>query len=212
VTPEEVAGRVQAGLGSLGFPRAGAGPVSAVGSGGGIDSRLAGGVSSSVECEVSQSVATVTVPAAGWLAALEFARDELGCDFFDWLTAVDEQDAGLAVVAHVYSLAGRHHLLLRTVLAGEPRLASAAGVYRGAAWHERETGEMFGVEFDGHPRPGRLLLPDSFEGHPLRKDFPLAARAVQEWPGAKEPGEREAAGRGRRRVAAPGVPEGWAAP
>jgi NADH-quinone oxidoreductase subunit C len=71
---------------------------------------------------------------------------------------------------------------------------------------------MFGVEFDGHPRPGRLLLPDSFEGHPLRKDFPLASRAVQEWPGAKEPGEREAAGRGRRRVAAPGVPEGWAAP
>jgi NADH-quinone oxidoreductase subunit C len=212
VTPEEVAGRVQAGLGRLGFPRAGPGPVSEAGSGGGLDSHLANGVSSSVECEVSQSVATVTVPAAGWLAALEFARDELGCDFFDWLTAVDEQDAGLAVVAHVYSLAGRHHLLLRTLLLGEPRLASVTGVYRGAAWHERETSEMFGVEFEGHPRPGRLLLPDSFEGHPLRKDFPLATRATDEWPGAKEPGEREAARRGRRRVAAPGVPEGWATP
>jgi len=165
-----------------------------------------------VECEISQSVATVTVPAAGWLAALELARDELGCDFFDWLSAVDEGDAGLAVVAHLYSLAGRHHLLLRTVLAGEPRVASATGVYRGAAWHERETGEMFGVEFSGHPQPGRLLLADSFEGYPLRKDFPLAARAVQDWPGATEPGERGAAGRGRRRVAAPGIPEGWAVP
>jgi NADH-quinone oxidoreductase subunit C len=150
-------------------------------------------------------VATVTVPATGWLAALEFAREELGCDFFDWLTAVDEQDAGLAVVAHVYSLAGRHHLLLRTVLAGEPRLASATGIYRGAAWHERETQEMFGVEFDGHPRPGRLLLPDSFEGHPLRKDFVLASRVAKPWPGAKEPGESGTSS--RRRPRAPGVPD-----
>jgi NADH-quinone oxidoreductase subunit C len=152
-------------------------------------------------------VATVTVPAAGWLAALEFARDELGCDFFDWLTAVDEQDAGLAVVAHVYSLAGRHHLLLRTVLAGEPRLASAAGVYRGAAWHERETAEMFGVDFVGHPHLVPLLLPDGFEGRPLRKEFVLAARAVKPWPGAKEPGESDHDAPARRRTLPPGVPD-----
>lgn len=158
---------------------------------------------------------TVTVPADSWLALLALARDRLGCDFFDWLGGVDEAGAGVAVLAHVYSLAGRHHLLLRTVLAGDPpRLPTATGVYRGAAWHERETGEMFGVIFDGHPGPGPLLLPDGFEGHPLRKDFPLAARAAQEWPGAREPGEPAEPGqpvRGRRRAVPPGVPEGWPA-
>ena len=139
------------------------------------------------------------------MTALACARDELGCDFFDWLTGVDELDAGVAVLAHVYSLAGRHHLLLRTVLAGEPRLASAAGIYRGAAWHERETHEMFGIDFDGHPGPAPLLLPDGFEGHPLRKDFVLAARVAKQWPGEKEPGGASP----RRRVRPPGVPEGW---
>ena len=57
---------------------------------------------------------------------------------------------------------------------------------------------MFGIEFDGHPNLVPLLLPDGFEGHPLRKDFVLAARAAKAWPGAKEPGESE-----RRRAAEP---------
>ena len=54
-----------------------------------------------------------------------------------------------------------------------------------------------------------LLLPDGFAGHPLRKDFPLAARAAQDWPGAREPGERATSARSRRRLVPPGVPEGW---
>ena len=135
--------------------------------------------------------------APGRVPALACARDELDCDFFDWLTGVDELDAGVAVLAHVYSLAGRHHLLLRTLLAGEPRLATATGVYRGAAWHERETHEMFGVVFDGHPGLDPLLFPEGFEHVPLRKNFVLAARRDQDWPGAKEPGEDR--GRARRR-------------
>ncbi len=160
-------------------------------------------------CEVSQGTVTVVVPPAGWLTALAFARDDLGCDFFDWLSAVDELDAGLAVVVHVYSLVGRHHVLLRTVLPpGSWAMPTATGIYRGAAWHERETHEMFGVVFDGHPGPGPLLLPDGFEGHPLRKDFVLAARVAKEWPGAKDPGDR-VGGRGGRRLPPPGVPEGW---
>jgi NADH-quinone oxidoreductase subunit C len=174
------------------------------------------GLEAAVESPAGAGAVTVTVPAGRWLALLGLARDQLGCDFFDWLSAVDESAAGVAVLAHVYSLAGRHHLLLRTVLAGDqPRLPTATAVYRGAAWHERETQEMFGVLFDGHPGPGPLLLPDGFEGHPLRKDFPLAARAAQEWPGAQEPGEPAESGaesrRGRRRAAPPGVPEGWPA-
>jgi NADH-quinone oxidoreductase subunit C len=160
-------------------------------------------------CKVSQGTVTVLVPPAAWLDALLFARDELGCDFFDWLSAVDELDTGLAVVAHVYSLAGRHHLLLRTLVApGSPALPTATGIYRGAAWHERETHEMFGVDFTGHPGLAPLLLPDGFEGHPLRKDFVLSARVAKDWPGAKDPGDDAGRARAGRRPP-PGVPEGW---
>ena len=57
------------------------------------------------------------------------------------------------------------------------------GVFAGADWHEREAWEMFGVTFTGHPRLRHLYLPTEFEGHPLRKDFPLLARVVTPWPG-----------------------------
>jgi len=161
--------------------------------------------------EESYGMLTVDVPAAAWVEAMTFARDELGCTFFDWLTAVDELDDGFSVVAHVWSLAERHHLLLRTrVPRDQPRLATATGVFRGASWHERETYEMFGIAFDGHPHLVPLLLPEEFEGHPLRKEFVLAARAAKPWPGAKEPGETEheaARAPGRRRTVPPGVPD-----
>lgn len=86
-------------------------------------------------------------------------------------------------------------------------LPTAVGVYAGAAWHERETHEMFGIGFDDHPHLVPLLLPESFEGHPLRKDFVLAARVAKAWPGAKEPGESEHGGPKRRTMLPPGVPD-----
>jgi len=165
-----------------------------------------------------------------WTAALVSARDE-GFDFFDWLTAVDESDAeenpGFDLVCHLMnSSTGRGALarvLVRTrVPIGQPA-GSATGVWPGAAWHERETHEMFGIDFDGFDdgsglglRP--LLLPNGFEGTPLRKSFVLASRASKPWPGAKEPGEgsgesgppaagAHAAKPGRRKVAPPGVPD-----
>jgi NADH-quinone oxidoreductase subunit C len=163
---------------------------------------------------------TVDVPRAFWVAALTSARDELGFTFFDWLTAVDQLDAdvepGFDVVCHLWSLPRREHLLLRTrVPAAEPVLDTATGVFAGASWHERETFEMFGLDFAGHPHLVPLLLPDGFEGHPLRKDFVLAARAAKAWPGAKEPGESDAEGGAgspsRRKTRPPGVPdpEAW---
>jgi NADH-quinone oxidoreductase subunit C len=86
-------------------------------------------------------------------------------------------------------------------------LASIVGVYPGAAWHERETYEMFGVDFPGHPGLTPLLLPPEFEGHPLRKDFVLASRVAKPWPGAKEPGESHVEGTTRRQpMRPPGVP------
>ena len=161
-------------------------------------------------CAAEEGTVTIEVPREDWLAALAFARDTAGCDFFDWLTAVDEQDNGLAVVVHLYSIEDRQHLLVRTLVPrDDPVLPTATPLFRGAAWAERETHEMFGVVFDGHPDLVPLLLPEGFEGHPLRKDFPLAARAAQDWPGAREPGEGETSARSRRRLVPPGVPEGW---
>jgi len=163
---------------------------------------------------------TVDVPRGSWVDAMTTARDDLGFGYFDWLTAVDQLDApddaggpGFDVVAHLWSLADRAHLLLRTrVPADAPVLATATGVFAGASWHERETFEMFGITFEGHPNLIPLLLPDGFEGHPLRKDFVLAARVAKAWPGAKEPGESDAepggaASPGRRKTRPPGVPD-----
>ncbi|MEV0256460.1 NADH-quinone oxidoreductase subunit C [Streptomyces sp. NPDC050732] len=158
--------------------------------------------------EESYDVLTVDVPPASWTTALETARTTLSCTYFDWLSAVDEPGTGFRVAAHVVALSPVRRLLLRTTVAHDaPVLASAVGVYAGAAWHERETHEMFGVTFEGHPGLTPLLLPDSFEGHPLRKDFVLAARVAKAWPGAKEPGESEHGGPKRRQMLPPGVPD-----
>ena len=160
--------------------------------------------------------AEVDVAPEAWVAEVTAARDR-GFDYFDWLTAVDQLDdtdaPGFDVVTHLWCLERREHLLLRTrVPSAEPVLPTVTGVFAGAAWHERETYEMFGIDFAGHVDLRPLLLPDGFEGHPLRKDFVLAARAAKAWPGAKEPGESDAdahggASPGRRKTRPPGVPD-----
>ncbi|WP_426404071.1 NADH-quinone oxidoreductase subunit C [Streptomyces sp. R-07] len=161
--------------------------------------------------EQAYDLLTVDVPPASWLAALTTARDELGCTYFDWLSAVDEPGTGFRVCAHVVSLGGGRprRLLLRTTVPHDaPVLPTAIEVYAGAGWHERETHEMFGVDFAGHPHLVPLLLPENFEGHPLRKDFVLAARVAKAWPGAKEPGEsHDGGGPKRRQMLPPGVPD-----
>ncbi|MEU6452971.1 NADH-quinone oxidoreductase subunit C [Streptomyces sp. NPDC047065] len=158
--------------------------------------------------EESYDVLTVDVPPTSWIAALETARDRLGCTYFDWLSAVDEPGTGFRVAAHVVALGPVRRLLLRTTVPHEsPALPTAVAVYAGAAWHERETHEMFGVEFADHPALDHLLLPEGFEGHPLRKDFVLAARVAKAWPGAKEPGESDHGGPRRRQMLPPGVPD-----
>lgn len=163
-----------------------------------------------------------------WMAALSAARDE-GFDFFDWLTAVDEtdaeEDAGFDLVCHLMnsstgqlSHGSLARVLIRTRVPNGQSAPSMTGLWAGAAWHERETYEMFGIDFDGFEdgtglglRP--LLLPNGFDGTPLRKSFVLAARASKAWPGAKEPGEAAPAHAGasdkpgRKKINAPGVPD-----
>ena len=165
------------------------------------------------------------VPGARWIEAMTAARDDLGCAYFDWLSAVDELEEGFSVIAHVWSVPQRFGLLVRTLVPrADPRIPTATGVFAGASWHEREAAEMFGLVFADHPNPQPLLLPDGFEGNPLRKEFVLAARAAKAWPWAKEPGESSEPGHAprpegprpagtragapaRRKVTAPGVPD-----
>ncbi len=65
----------------------------------------------------------------------------------------------------------------------DPRIGTWSATYAGAAWHEREAHEMFGIAFDGNHDLRHIYLPSEFEGHPLRKEFPLLARVVKPWPG-----------------------------
>lgn len=154
---------------------------------------------------------TVDVPAESWVEALRTARDTLGCGFFDFLSAVDMLDDGLDVVAHVAAphIGNVDSVLLRARVPRDgARIACVCPVYAGAGWHERETHEMFGIDIVGHAQLDPLLLPDGFEGHPLRKDFVLASRVAKPWPGAKEPGESDdTAAPSRRRTRPPGVPD-----
>jgi NADH:ubiquinone oxidoreductase subunit C len=137
---------------------------------------------------------TVEVPVEQWAPSVRTARDGLGCDFFDFLTAVDDP-TGLRVVCHLVSLEPFDHVLLRTVLPqSDPVIASVGSLFDGAGWHERETAEMFGITFLD-PSGERLdlpplLLPPGYQGHPLRKEHQLGARLERPWPGDKGPGGR----------------------
>jgi NADH:ubiquinone oxidoreductase subunit C len=73
----------------------------------------------------------------------------------------------------------------------EPIAPTVSDLFPTSDWHERETAEMFGIRFEGHPQPVKLLLSEPFEGHPLRKDFPLMTREAKPWPGAVEGEEEE---------------------
>jgi NADH-quinone oxidoreductase subunit C len=152
---------------------------------------------------------TVDAPPDRWSALVRAAHDEMACDFFDWLSAVDELDGGFVIVAHVWSTGGRYGFLLRTrVPRGTPSVDSVVALYPGAAWAERETHEMFDIDFAGHPDLRPLLLPAEFDGHPLRKDFVLASRVAKAWPGAVEPGEStESTAPRRAPMRPPGVPD-----
>ena len=127
--------------------------------------------------------------------------DGVRCRFFTFLSAVDRSEVaddpgGLEVLLHVYSPDYTIHATVHVpVDADEPRCPSISGVYEGALWHERETHEMYGIDFEGHPRLVNLYLPEDFEGHPGLRSFKLPTRVVKDWPGAKDPEEAAAGGR-----------------
>ncbi len=156
----------------------------------------------------------MSIPREDWVTTVTAARDA-GAGFFDVLTAVDHEDDGIEVVLHLWDPMAREHHLLRTLCPVEDlHVPSLIAVFAGAAWHERAVAELFGITFDGHDT-APLLLPAGFEGHPLRKDFVLAARAAKAWPGVKEPGESTAdvgGSRPKRRAQPLGARPDWPRP
>ncbi|MGH2739903.1 MAG: NADH-quinone oxidoreductase subunit C [Actinomycetota bacterium] len=136
--------------------------------------------------------AVVRVTPGRYVELIQLLRDdaELAFDFLDFVSGVDRREEGeglgFDVVVQVYSVARRHRARVKVVCDGrDPHCPTLAELYPGAIWHERETWELFGIVFDGHPQLVKLLLPEQFEGYPLRKDFPLTTRLAKPWPGAE---------------------------
>jgi NADH-quinone oxidoreductase subunit C len=141
--------------------------------------------------EISNGQLTVFVPREKYAEVGRHLRECGRCrfDYFDFLSAIDwESEGRFEVISHLYSLRRDHHLNYKTAVpADDPTVPTLSGIWRGANWHERETFELFGIEFEGHPHLVKLVLPEAFEGYPLRKSFALMTREAKEWPGLKEP-------------------------
>jgi NADH-quinone oxidoreductase subunit C len=121
---------------------------------------------------------TVVVPSQHIVRAAEFLASEpsLRFKFLSDLTTVDRfpLEPRFELNYHLLSIERNLRLRLRVRLPGmEPVVASVTGVWPTANWHERENFDLFGIRFQGHPDLRRILMPDEWEGHPLRKDYPV---------------------------------------
>jgi NADH-quinone oxidoreductase subunit C len=127
--------------------------------------------------------AHVTVSAQRIIATLEACRDQLGFELLDSLTAVDywpKESPRFYVIYLLTSVTKNLSLTIRVPVNGDqPEVPSASGVFASANWREREVWDMFGIRFEGHPDPRRILMPTNWEGHPLRKDYPLGYEEPQ---------------------------------
>lgn len=126
------------------------------------------------------------------LRALKRAED-LDFDYLRCLTAIDWEDQGIDVVYHLYSTKKKHNLTVKANLPNSDlTVDTATTVWRAANWLERETAEMFGVRFNGHPDPRTLLMPEDMDDtFPLRKDHPLQDVKILQGEGIAFPEEQE---------------------
>ncbi|MEZ2221000.1 NADH-quinone oxidoreductase subunit C [Rhizobium sp. RCC_161_2] len=126
--------------------------------------------------EIKYGELNVTTTAENVIALLTFLRDDAKCGFVnmtdicgvDWPQRPDRFD----VVYHLLSPKKNLRIRVKVPVAEDQPVPSACGIYPGADWFERETWDMYGVLFTGHPDLRRILTDYGFEGHPLRKDFP----------------------------------------
>lgn len=116
----------------------------------------------------------LVVPKEIYLPAAGFLRNEpdLNFDYLEFETCADHPPEHLHFVAYFRSLEHGHRIALKVVLdRTHPSLPSLAGLWANADWNEREVFDLFGVIFHGHPDLRRLMMPEDWEGHPLRKDY-----------------------------------------
>ncbi len=121
---------------------------------------------------------TVVVPRESVIEVCRFLKEdrELQYDLLADLCGIDMATPArrFGVIYNLLSLSGHHRIRLKTfVEEDDPHVPTMTGVWGTANWHERETFDMFGIVFDGHPDLRRMYMPEEFEHHPLRKDFPL---------------------------------------
>jgi NADH-quinone oxidoreductase subunit C len=135
-----------------------------------------------VTLEAGQSVdfATIYVPADRLVDTCRALRDTPSLDFkvLTEITAADylPREPRYEVVYHLLSVSKRLRLRLKVRVSATGTVPTVQGVWRGAGWPEREVWDMFGIVFDGHPDLRRLLMPEDWEGHPARKDYPVQIR------------------------------------
>ena len=123
----------------------------------------------------------IAVPVADWVAITQAAHDA-GYDTFVDLAAIDHfsQAPRFEVAVNIISMTEVQRLIISTrVPYDDPTVPSLTGVFVGTNFYEREAYDLVGVVFDGHPDLTRILLPDDWEGHPLRKDYDIGAIPVE---------------------------------
>ena len=128
----------------------------------------------------------ITVPAASVREALTALRTE-GFALLTFLTCVDhladssrEWPARFEIVYELRNLETRDQLRVRAFIDGDPpKIDSAHDIFPPANWDERETYDLFGIVFNGHPDLTRILMPDDWVGHPLRRDYPVGGETVE---------------------------------
>jgi NADH-quinone oxidoreductase subunit C len=128
-------------------------------------------------CNIAHGELMVQVKAAGLIAVLHFLRDDPHCLFKQLIDVCGadypDDPVRFEVIYNLLSLKHNQRVRLKLRTDEETPVPSAVGVFSTAGWFERETWDMYGVMFDGHPDLRRILTDYGFEGHPLRKDFPL---------------------------------------
>jgi NADH-quinone oxidoreductase subunit C len=117
----------------------------------------------------------IILPSEGILPVAMFLKSELGFDMLTDLTAVDypKREKRFEVIYELYSFPRNERLRLKAPLGDGESVESVSSVWGAADWLEREAFDMFGIRFANHPNLKRILLPDEWEGHPLRKDYSI---------------------------------------
>lgn len=123
---------------------------------------------------------TVKAPKEMLVALMEFLKHEQGFDLLLDVSAVDWFPARprFEVVYHLMDPRAIRRVRVKTWVHLNQEVPSVTGVFAGANWPERETFDLFGIHFAGHPNLSRIYMPDDWEGHPLRKDYPVAGPRV----------------------------------